>query len=180
MGAELEYGVADCSEARELGKITRDQGGGYDLRNAMSSEEELRILIVAYQVAVHITPLPPSSCALIMLNSLRENRMKGRISRTPSFMTPKAVRIFRIVPEMDWIRFSELSGFDKLISGAYELTLRYAKVGRGSRISTPRQSTRRRHVENLHCMIMNQRRTCQYGLYAIMIGDEALSCFCIT
>ena len=77
--------------------------------------EGLRIYTVAYQVAAHITPLP-RSCALIVLNSklmyCEKYRMNGRISRTPSYMTPKAVRTFRIVPEMDLTRcFGEFSKF---------------------------------------------------------------------
>jgi hypothetical protein len=72
------------------------------------SGEEVRIYITAYQVAAHITPLP-RSCDLIALNSklmyCEKYRMKGRISRTPSYMTPRAVRTFRIVPEIDLTRF---------------------------------------------------------------------------
>jgi hypothetical protein len=68
-------------------------------------------------------------------------------------MTPKPVRIFRIMPEMNRTRcFGEISNFDKLRLGRnqsiYELTLRYAKVGGGRRISKPHQSTE--DVENLH------------------------------
>ena len=95
-----------------------------------------------------MTPLP-LSCDLIVLNSklmyCEKYRMKGRISRTPSYITPKAVRTFRIVFEMDLTRyFGVFQIFDQLrlgrIQSIYKLTLRYAKVGGGRRISRPHQS----------------------------------------
>jgi hypothetical protein len=141
--------------ARGVGEIPRswDQGGGHDPKNTCQGnirhERAKRLAYIAYQVAAHITPLP-RSCPLIVLNSklmyCEKYRTKGRISRTPSYMTPKPVRTFRIVLEMDLTRcLGEFSIFDKLRLGRnqsmYELTLRYAKVGGGRRISRPHQST---------------------------------------
>lgn len=105
----------ELQTARGIWEIPRswDQGGGHDPGTAfqgtsnMSSEEGSHIYILAYQVAAHTTPLP-RSCALIVLNSkfmyCEKYRTKGRISRTPSYMTPKPVRTFIIVPEMEWTR----------------------------------------------------------------------------
>ena len=108
-------GVAQAWSCKPLGGSGKSQGRGIKaagmiLRTRMKRysvcmrSKEVRI---AYQVAAHITPLP-RSCTLIELNSklmyCEKYRTKGRISRTPSYMTPKAVRTFIIVLEMDWTR----------------------------------------------------------------------------
>jgi hypothetical protein len=100
----------ELQTARGIGEIptSRDQGGGHDRvkeHSAMNSEEGLRIYSLPGGSAYYTPGLVLCfDRAGLKVDVLQKYRMKGRSSRTPSYMTPKAVRTFSIVPEMDWTR----------------------------------------------------------------------------